>query len=273
MTQSVSAKEAFQQIVDDLHGAGRLRVWSIIITIFGDLMPAGRRDLPASVLHSVLERLGIDGGAGRTAISRLAKDGWVERERAGRNISYRLTPTARPAFDLATRTIYAPTRPEPEGPLRVVIFPERADPPTTDGLMLLRRGVYLSSGPDAPTNDGTLVLDLATAALPDWVSDQFADSVLAQAHLDLVHSFRPLHNALQRDLLDPLDSASARCALVHAWRRLALRHQAVPTSLLPVDWPEPETRQFVRKVYQQLARPVAKWQAENLPIEAEGASV
>ena len=54
MSQTISAQQAFQQVVDDLHGAGRLRVWSIIITVFGDLMPAGRDDLPASVLQSIL---------------------------------------------------------------------------------------------------------------------------------------------------------------------------------------------------------------------------
>lgn len=273
MSQPISAQDAFDQIVEDLHGAGRLRVWSIIITVFGDLLPPGREDLPASVLQSVLERLRIDSGAVRTAISRLAKDGWIERERSGRNISYRLTPTARPAFDVATRTIYAPTRPEQASRLKVLILPERADVPTGTDLQPLRKGVYVWSGTGAPAYDDALVLDLSDATLPDWVISAFADPMLAKAHLDLKNRFTPLHQALQSDLLDPLESAAARCALIHAWRRLALRHPTVPTKVLPHDWPEAETRQFVRKVYQQLARPVAKWQAENLPVETEGASI
>jgi len=152
-----------------------------------------------------------------------------------------------------------------------LILPERAEAPAADGLQPLRRGVYIWSGSGRPPMDDALLLDLAAAALPDWVLSAFADPVLAQAYMELVERFMPLHQALQHDLLDPLDSAAARCALIHSWRRLALRHPAVPTSMLPPDWPEAETRQFARKVYQQLARPVAKWQAENLPVEAEGA--
>lgn len=273
MSETISAQDAFQQVVDDLHGAGRLRVWSIIITVFGDLMPAGRDDLPASVLQSILDRLRIDGGAVRTAISRLAKDGWITRERSGRNISYRLIEAARPTFDVATRMIYAAARPEPAGASKVVILAERSEALNIAGMMALRRGVYLWSGLGTPPVDGALVLDLGDATLPDWVVAQFADQDLASAHLDLERRFAPLHQALQRDLLDPVDSAAARTALIHAWRRLALRHPQVPSSMLPEDWPEPDTRQFVRQVYQQLARPVAKWQAEHLPVQAEGAAI
>ena len=272
--QNSMAEQAFDQIVQDLHGEGRLRVWSIIITVFGDLMPAGRPDLPASVLQSVLDRLGIDGGTVRTAISRLAKDGWIARERAGRNISYKLTNAARPAFDVASRTIYAPSRPEPAGPLTLLIWPDRAEPPDLDRLLPVRRGVKLWTGgkplPEIATE--ALVVDLTDKPLPEWAITQFADPDLAAAHHRLAERFAPLHKALEGDALNPLDSAAARVALTHAWRRLALRHPLVPDSILPTDWPEPDTRRFVRTVYRQLARPVATWQAEHLPVTVEGAS-
>src|SRR5258708_37151809 len=66
------------------------RTGSIVITVFGDaIVPRG-----GSVwLGTLLEFFGtidIDSGVVRTAMSRLATDGWLEREKVGRNSFYRL---------------------------------------------------------------------------------------------------------------------------------------------------------------------------------------
>ena len=50
----------------------------------------------------------IDSGVVRTAMSRLAADGWLEREKVGRNSFYRLVKKGRQTFDAATRHIYDP---------------------------------------------------------------------------------------------------------------------------------------------------------------------
>ena len=70
-------------LIDQLHKDGRLRVWSLVITIFGDaIQPRGGR-VSTARLQEILERMRIEPGALRTALSRLAKEGWVIREREG----------------------------------------------------------------------------------------------------------------------------------------------------------------------------------------------
>src|SRR5258705_8541553 len=66
------------------------RTGSIVITLFGDaIVPRG-----GSVwLGTLLEFFGtidIDSGVVRTAMSRLAPHGWLQRPRGGRNSFYRL---------------------------------------------------------------------------------------------------------------------------------------------------------------------------------------
>jgi phenylacetic acid degradation operon negative regulatory protein len=90
-------------------------VWSLLVTFFGDAVaPRGGR-VALSVLQDAMALLNIEAGAVRTAMSRLAGDGWVEREREGRLSFYELSPKGRYAFDEATRRIYAPGPPDWSG--------------------------------------------------------------------------------------------------------------------------------------------------------------
>src|SRR5260370_17829839 len=82
------------------------RTGSLVITVFGDaIVPRG-----GSVwLGTLLEFFGtidIDAGVVRTAMSRLATDGWLERHKVGRNSFYRLGQKARQTFHAPPKTHY-----------------------------------------------------------------------------------------------------------------------------------------------------------------------
>ncbi|MEL6795067.1 MAG: phenylacetic acid degradation protein, partial [Pseudomonadota bacterium] len=95
------------QLIERLHGEGRLRVWSLAVTIFGDAVAPRGGSIAMSDLSTLLERLGAEPGAVRTAMSRLARDGYVERAKDGRRSFYRLAPAAAAEFQRATARIYA----------------------------------------------------------------------------------------------------------------------------------------------------------------------
>jgi len=83
--------------------------------VFGDaIVPRG-----GSVwLGTLLEFFGaidIDSGVVRTAMSRLAADGWLEREKVGRNSFYRLMKQGRQTFDAPPNI--SMTRSLPIGPV------------------------------------------------------------------------------------------------------------------------------------------------------------
>lgn len=59
-------------LIERLHARGRPRVWSLVITVFGDaIVPRGGR-VALATLQEVMERLRVEPGALRTAMSRLA---------------------------------------------------------------------------------------------------------------------------------------------------------------------------------------------------------
>src|SRR3954468_20121996 len=84
------------------------RTGSIVITVFGDAIVPHGGSVWLGTLLAFFERLDIEGGVVRTAMSRLATDGWLERSRVGRNSFYRLARKGRQTFDAATRHIYDP---------------------------------------------------------------------------------------------------------------------------------------------------------------------
>src|SRR4030088_2404651 len=82
------------------------RTGSIVITVFGDaLVPRGGSGWLGSLLE-FFKAIDIDSSVVRTARSRLAADGWFEREKVGRNSFYRLVKRERQNFDIATKHIY-----------------------------------------------------------------------------------------------------------------------------------------------------------------------
>src|SRR6202161_2072912 len=84
------------------------RTGSIVITVFGDAIVPRGGSVWLGTLLKFFESLDIDSGVVRTAMSRLATDGWLERHKVGRNSFYRLVKKGRQTFNTATRHIYDP---------------------------------------------------------------------------------------------------------------------------------------------------------------------
>src|SRR3984885_15920922 len=79
------------------------RTGSIVITVFGDAIVPRGGSVWLGTLLKFFEALDIDGSVVRTAMSRLAADGWVEGEKVGRNSFYRLGEKGRETLGTPTR--------------------------------------------------------------------------------------------------------------------------------------------------------------------------
>src|SRR2546430_10507514 len=66
------------------------RSGSIVITVFGDAIVPRGGSVWLGTLLEFFKMLDIDSGVVRTAMSRLATHGWLERNKVGRNSFYRL---------------------------------------------------------------------------------------------------------------------------------------------------------------------------------------
>ena len=71
------------------------RTGSIVVTVFGDAIVPRGGSVWLGTLLEFFEALDIDSGVVRTAMSRLATDGWLERNKIGRNSFYRLAKKGR----------------------------------------------------------------------------------------------------------------------------------------------------------------------------------
>lgn len=265
------AETALDALVAELHTRGRLRVWSLVITLFGDaIVPRGGK-AGLSVLQAVMTRLGVENGALRTAMSRLAADGWVEREKSGRNSIYALAASGRHAFDEATRRIYAAGPPEWDGRWSVAIALPGASP--DDPEVALNASGFVSAGgntwvraetnaqpalPDSLTN--VLVLTAQASAVPREAEQFWQLEEIAAAYDVLAERFAGLGRALEAgERLEPLEAMAARTLLVHDWRRAVLHDPGLPAELQPDGWPGEMARTLVRSIYTKLAATSESW--------------
>ena len=253
-----------QTLIARLHARGRLRVWSLVVTIFGDMIvPRGGR-VALAVLQEIAARIGIEPGALRTAMSRLAADGWVVREREGRNSFYRLAEGGRHAFDLATRRIYAGGPPAWNGSWTVLISPSEvreSDAGEAAALGFVRvsgraflRAETEGAPPVADSFPQMLLVHGTGAEHPETILSFWPSGETADAYRAFIGGFAPLAAALDRgDALTDLDAVAARTLLVHDWRRIVLRDPGLPAELLPADWPGEEARALARRIYKALS--------------------
>ena len=267
---SKSAERALETLIDRLHGRGRLRVWSLVVTMFGDaILPRGGR-VGLGVLQEVMGRLRVEPGALRTAMSRLASDGWVIREREGRNAFYRLAEDGRHAFDLATRRIYAPGPPEWDGTWTVAIAPpDSAGDPLSGaedlGFIRINGGVHIRPETKGAASvgdalSGALVVHGSSAEHPEAFHALWPSKEIADAYRALIASLAPLAEALDAGSpLSQLDSMAARVLLIHDWRRIVLRDPGLPLALQPAGWPGEDARMLVRDLYGALAPASENW--------------
>ena len=268
-----TANPLIQPLIDHLHSDGRLRVWSVVITIFGDAIQPHGGIVAMSDLQIMLGTMNVESGALRTAMSRLAKEGWVTREKQGRNSFYQLSKAGLKSFIPATQKIYkAEFSPDPQR-LIIAVGPDvigharETQNALLDafGGLQLRNGVALFADPSEKLRkqlaDADMIqLESEIAVLPDWVIEKLDLQSLADDYLALIERFAPLvatRNELE--MLSPLEALCVRTLLIHDWRRLILKQPALPKHLLPADWPGATCHALVRDLYLSLLEQSENW--------------
>ena len=239
-------------------------VWSILVTIFGDLARRPGDQISGALLSRLTDPMGIKPEAMRVALHRLRNDGWITSERQGRTSRYSLTSHGLTESDAASPRIYARTTENEDGPWHLLI----AEPATAAqrseadklwrgrGYTVVAPGTYLGRGiPPADTTE-FLVMNGTPAHVPAWLREKIGGPDLAEA-------YRALENALDRALplirsarrIDPLEAAILRVVIVHNWRRALLAHPDLPAMFFPEDWRGPTCRDKVMQALDVLTRP------------------
>ena len=82
-------------------------VWSLLVSVFGDLAASEDTELSSGALGLITQTIGIKPEATRVALHRLRKDGWLESRRTGRTSVYFLTEHGRAETMTASPRIYS----------------------------------------------------------------------------------------------------------------------------------------------------------------------
>jgi phenylacetic acid degradation operon negative regulatory protein len=245
------------------------RTGSIIITMFGDAIVPRGGSVWLGTLLEFFEMLDIDASVVRTAMSRLAADGWFERERVGRNSFYRLVKKGRLTFDIATRHIYDSPPSDWTGRFELLLIGNGEDRDASRealknaGFGSPLPGVWVApSGVPVP-EEARNAIRLEVSAEDDsgrrLLSASWPLQRTADAYLKFMETFAPLRSLLDRDTLSDADAFTARILLIHYYRRVVLRDPLLPPALLPKDWPGRAARSLCGEIYRALLPASELW--------------
>ena len=250
------------------------RTGSIVITVFGDAIVPRGGSVWLGTLLEFFKTLDIDSGVVRTAMSRLATDGWLERHKVGRNSFYRLVKKGRQTFDTATKHIYDSQPSDWTGRFELLLIGNGEDRDASRealknaGFGSPLPGVWIApSGVPVP-EEAAGVIRLEVSAEDDsgrrllrdsWPLDRTAD-----AYLKFMKTFEPLRGWIgRRKRLTDADAFTARILLIHHYRRVVLHDPLLPVVLLPRNWPGRAARQLCREIYRGLLPASEQWLDRN----------
>jgi phenylacetic acid degradation operon negative regulatory protein len=264
------------------------RTGSIVITVFGDAIVPRGGSVWLGTLLEFFRGLDIDSGVVRTAMSRLAADGWLERSKVGRNSFYRLVKKGQQTFDVATAHIYDPPPSDWTGRFELLLIPTSEDRDAAReelknaGFGSPLPGVWVApSGVPVP-EQAVSAIRLEVSAEDDsgrrllrqsWPLDH-----IANAYQKFIQTFDPLRAWMGREVLSDADAFTARILLIHHYRRVVLRDPLLPTALLPADWPGKAARKLCGEIYRGLLPVSEQWldrnaSNENGPLPKAGAEL
>ncbi|WP_170431985.1 PaaX family transcriptional regulator C-terminal domain-containing protein [Ruegeria arenilitoris] len=257
-----ASSDWFDSCVSHLTSEGSLRVWSVLVTIFGDLAQNKSDQISGSLITALTSLVGIKAEATRVALHRLRKEGWIESTRVGRASVHRLTEYGRNQSAAAAPRIYARETSKPE--IWHVLVSSNSETSRKELADQLLTGEYVSVNPVTAMASGPMPDDLeellgfetSAISVPEWLRELFGPEPLKTAYDDFWKSVRIIDELLpQTGVDDPMKTAVLRILVVHNWRRIILRHPVLPAYFLPADWKGPACREEVSRLLDRLPRP------------------
>jgi phenylacetic acid degradation operon negative regulatory protein len=264
----MSAARAITALIN----VGEPRVWSLIVTVFGDLARAPGAAISGPVLSALTTRMDIRPEAMRVALYRLRKDNWITSQKVGRVSQYHLTDAGRRQSESATDRIYAAFPPAPADwhlfvapPMDQAARLGLESDLAAQGYVTLIPGVFLGTGP-APQNDALFTMTGQPGAVPEWLKSQLMPPELSAGYSAFLAVLDVVDHELKSGTFCATDRAAIRILIVHGWRRLVLRHAPLPDALYPDSWAGPHARAKVQELLGALGRPTVSDLSEQATV-------
>jgi phenylacetic acid degradation operon negative regulatory protein len=226
---------------------------SALFDLYGDHLPARGSRAPVAALVRMLAPVGITAPAVRTAVSRMARQGWLVAVRLPDGPGYQLTPRAVRRLNAAADRIYRHRKPDWDGHWHLLVIERVRDRSSRD-----RLAAALSYLGYAPVDQTTWISPRSSGELQALLEAERVRAELFSASYDgdprglaaRAWDLDGLARAYQRwmetagELVAPVGQDSpdelifaARTALVHEWRKFLFTDPGLPAELLPANWP------------------------------------
>ena len=269
MTSGASARVTAALPLDD-QPASRL-----LMGLLGDYWHGSPAYVPSWALMALLGEFGINEPAGRAALSRLSRRGWLQGRRDGRRTAYRVAPERLTAAMAAGRALVAfgaePSAWDGEWTCVAFSIPEasrRRRPALRRRLRALRLGPLFDGlwitprAPLAALDRSLIELGVADAAVfrarevPRAGGAELLGAwdlaAVRAGYQGLVVTLDRLVALVRRDGVPEADALVARTDVMARWAALVASDPGLPAELLPPDWPLGAARALVIEAYDAL---------------------
>jgi len=247
---------ASQSALEPLLAEGQPRVWSLLVTMFGDLAQGENDALTGPMLSQMTDVMGIKSEAVRVALHRLRKDEWIASSKDGRTAVHQLTGFGRKESRRVSPLFYSKLSDFADAWVLVVLEDTNGfdrDAINRAGLVNIAPRVFVARS-DAAVPKGALVSE--GGEVPPWLRTHIRSQNLSSDFTTLSAKLANVSRCLdQEGYLDPTTTAALRSLLVHRWRRLVLRQPFLPPSLIGADWPGHICRNAVCELLDRLPKP------------------
>ncbi|MCW8307654.1 PaaX family transcriptional regulator [Acidiphilium sp. PA] len=243
---------------------------SLIMTLMGDaIMPRGGT-VALSTILDLCAGLDIGSGVVRTAVSRLAADGWLVASRQSRSSFYGIGPARRGEFVRAARHIFGPSRrPQVKQLSLILLEAGEAREPLRNRLTRLGfvawQGVMIAPERPLPPSVAANVLAVTATATDDTImrlaTKAWRLEGLAALYTDFIESFGPIAEIAAA--FTPRDAMLARTLIIHDYRRIMLRDPRLPVAFLPSPWIGAGARRLCAAIYAALRPASERWLDTN----------
>ena len=248
----------FERALELLTDVQDLRVWSLIVSLFGDLARAQGDQISSATISQIMAVIGIKPEAMRVALHRLRRDGWIESMRVGRTTHHQLTQSGWGQSKKARAPIYGAEPAFPEGWHILVGDGSDAAKAEMDELakggdyFTLHGSVTLAKG-QAPNVENLLSVS-GRAGLPKWLKQKLCPPEVIARYRNLDQRLAWILDAPPENLTAG-QTAAFRTLVVHHWRRLALRNAHIPDELFEDDPIRSRCRVRVLELLDRYPRP------------------
>ena len=265
-----SLTKPVEALLRRFHGQRPVRGGSLLITIFGDAIAPRGGAVTLGSLIDLARPFGLAERLVRTAVARLAAEGWLAATRHGRRSEYRLTESGRKLFAEATRRIYGVNPSTWSGQWTLAVLPPAGGTSRCNvrdqlrwlGFGQLSPGVYAHPACTLEEARGWL-LTLGCAnrcwLLKSATEGLAADRRLAAEGWNLAEigrryrrfrdTFAPVQVAVGSGPLAPEAAFLVRTLLIHEYRKIHLQDPLLPPALLPAEWVGTEAYDLTATLY------------------------